>query len=63
MAYQIYNTINVAVPTNRLDGLNPKATCSFEGSAEYRGDTLMSAGMRLPWKGDYQSRVRFLKQK
>jgi alpha-galactosidase len=63
LAYQIYNTINFAVPSIRLDVLDPKATYSFEGGAEYSGDTLMSAGMRLPWKGDYQSRVMFLKKK
>lgn len=64
LAFQVYNKINVSVPPIRLQGLDPPATYTIEGEegGTYRGDTLMSVGIRLGWKGDYQSRVMFLKR-
>jgi alpha-galactosidase len=63
LAYQVYNRINTAVPAVRLDGLEGDASYEVEGGETYKGDTLMSAGLRLPWKGDYQSTVLFFKRK
>ena len=62
LAYQIHNTINVALPAIRLDGLLPHSTYTTDDGDTYGGDTLMNAGLRLPFKGDYQSKVVFFKQ-
>jgi alpha-galactosidase len=59
LAYQVYNKINTSVPAIRLYGLDRDARYVID-EQEYAGDTLMSSGLRLPWKGDYQSRVLFL---
>lgn len=62
LAYQIHNTINVALPAIRLDGLLPGSTYTTDGGDTYSGDTLMKAGLRLPFNGDYKSKVVFFKQ-
>jgi alpha-galactosidase len=59
--FQVYNKINVSVPAVRLAGLRPEATY-VSSQGECRGDTLMSEGLRLPWKGDYQSKVIFIEE-
>ena len=59
LAYQVYNKINTSTPALRLHGLDPRARYAIDGR-EYAGDALMSAGLRLPWYGDYQSRVLFV---
>lgn len=63
LAYQIHSSINVSVPAVRLAGLDVEATYSVDGpdgKKEYKGDTLMNAGIRMPWRGDYQSSIIFL---
>ena len=59
LAYQIHNKINTSSPAIRLQGLEPGRTYKVDG-VEYKGDTLLSAGLRFPWKGDYQSKVVFV---
>lgn len=59
LAYQVYNKINTSTPAVRLQGLNPNSIYAVDGR-EYKGDTLMSAGLRFAWKGDYQSKIVFI---
>lgn len=63
LAYQVYNKINTSAPALRLQGLHGGAVYVDDEGKEWRGDTLMHGGLRLGWKGDYQSKVLFFKKK
>lgn len=63
LAYQVYNRINTSTPTIRLQGLEKSAVYVDEEGKEWAGETLMSVGLRLPWHGDYQSKVMFFTKK
>jgi alpha-galactosidase len=67
LAYRMQSIINWHSPPVRLQGLDPEATYELEEegqeAVEYTGRTLMNAGLHLALKGDYQSRVIFLRRK
>lgn len=62
LAFQILNKVNRSVPPVRLQALDPLATYRMDTGEEFRGDTLMNVGLRLPWVGDHQSSVLFFKR-
>jgi alpha-galactosidase len=67
LAYRMQSIINWHSPPVRLQGLDPEANYELEeegqGADEYTGQTLMNRGLHLALKGDYQSRVIFLRRK
>ena len=67
LAYRMQSIINWHSPPVRLQGLDPEATYELEeegqDTVEYKGQTLMNLGLHLALKGDYQSRVIFLRRK
>jgi alpha-galactosidase len=62
LAYQILNKVNNSVPAVRLQGLKPLSKYTTDDGDQFTGDTLMNVGLRLPWKGDHDSRVMFFKR-
>jgi alpha-galactosidase len=62
LAYQILNKVNNSVPAVRLQGLMPLSKYTTDEGDQFTGDTLMNVGLRLPWKGDHDSRVMFFKR-
>jgi alpha-galactosidase len=62
LAYQLMNKVNNSVPPIRFQNLDAGAQYEIEGGQTYRGDTLMNVGLRMPWKGDHDSRVLFIKK-
>lgn len=66
LAYQVQTVIKEGIPALRLQGLDKGDKYEVElkdGKKEYSGATLMSTGLRLWFKGDYQSQVIFLTKK
>lgn len=63
LVYQILNKVNNSVPPVRLQGLEPPSQYGTDTGEIYTGDTLMNVGLRLPWKGDHDSRVLFLRRR
>ena len=62
LAYQLLNKVNNSVPPIRFQGLVSNASYEIEGGETYTGDTLMNVGLRMPWKGDYCSRILFVRR-
>jgi len=68
LAFQMEDRMHEVAPRLRLQGLDKgrkyKVTVAGAGGGEGReedGETLMGDGLRLGWKGDYQSRVIWVK--
>lgn len=60
LAYQLLNKVNNSVPSIRLQGLDARAEYVIDSGESYSGDTLMNVGLKLPWKGDHDSRIMFI---
>lgn len=67
LAYRMQSIINWHSPPVRLQGLDLETTYVLEEEdredVEYTGKTLMGVGLHLALKGDYQSRVIFLRRR
>lgn len=61
-AFQMQATLNNVQPTLRLQGLVEDEVYLLEGEKRYSGATLMSAGLRLAFRGDYDSKVLLLER-
>jgi alpha-galactosidase len=66
LLYQVHNRVHTSTPPVRVQGLDSSASYTIEGEdvpkQTYRGNSLGNAGIRLPWTGDFQSRILFLKR-
>lgn len=60
--FQIRALINHAIPSVRLQGLDPGARYQVDGEATYSGAMLMNIGLNYIFKGDLQSRVVLLQR-
>lgn len=58
--FQVRSVWNQALPYIRLQGLDPAATYSVEGSGTYSGATLQNVGLQYSLLGDYNSTVVFI---
>ncbi|KAF5857824.1 hypothetical protein ETB97_005234 [Aspergillus alliaceus] len=60
--FQLAANVNHATPWIRLQGLDPKALYSVDGSGSYSGSTLMNMGLQYYFSSDYGSKVVFLEK-
>lgn len=60
--FQLAANVNHATPWIRLQGLDPKALYSIDGSGSYSGSTLMNMGLQYYFSSDYGSKVVFLEK-
>lgn len=55
--FQVRSLFNHALPYLKLQGLDPTAQYSVNGSVAYSGATLMNIGLQYQFQGDYDSQV------
>lgn len=60
--FQVRATVNQPTPYLRLQGLDPMARYTLNGTATYSGATLMRTGVQYKFSGDYDSKVVFLER-
>lgn len=60
--FQVRSAVNQPLPYVRLQGLDPQARYTVNGTTTYTGSTLMKTGLQYKLSGDYDSKVVFLEK-
>lgn len=58
--FQVRSLFNHALPYLKLQGLEPTAQYTVNGTVTYTGATLMNIGLQYQFSGDYDSQVVFI---